>query len=147
MNRLLAAAPLLLILPAATSSLPIQPGKWQSTVTILDMQSSRMPPGVGAAMRAHPTIVTACVTAAQAAEGPRAVLQKSNGKCRYTSFNATGGRLNAVMVCSFASGTMTMTSNGTYTATTMDLSGSSVTTGRMQMTTRTHTSGRRLGAC
>lgn len=147
MNRLFAAAPLLLILPAATSSLPIQPGKWQSTVTILDMQSPNMPPGVGAAMRAHPTVVTGCVTAAQAADGPRSVLQGSNGKCRFTSFNATGGRLNSVMVCAFTSGTMTVTSNGSYTATTMDVSGSSVSTGRMQMTTRTHTSGRRVGAC
>ena len=124
MKRLLAAAPLLLILPAATSSLPIQPGKWQSTVTILDMQSAHMPPGVGAAMRTHPTTVTACVTAAQAADGPRAVLQGSHGKCRYTSFNASGGHLNAVMVCAFGSGTMTVTSNGSYTATTLDVSGS-----------------------
>ena len=147
MNRVLAAAPLLLILPAATSSLPIQPGKWQSTVTILDMQSPRMPPGVGAAMRAHPTTVTACVTAAQAADGPRAVLQGSNGKCRYTSFNATGGRLSAVMVCNFGSGTMTVTSNGTSSATTMDVSGSSVTTGRMQMTSKSRTSSRRVGPC
>lgn len=147
MNRLLAAAPLLLILPAATSSLPIQPGKWQSTVTILDMQSPRMPPGVGAAMRAHPTTVTACVTAAQAADGPRAVLQGSHGKCRYTSFNAAGGRLSAVMVCNFGSGTMTVTSSGTYSATTMDVSGSSVTTGRMQMTSKSRTSSRRVGPC
>ncbi|GAA0302323.1 hypothetical protein GCM10009087_10120 [Sphingomonas oligophenolica] len=147
MNRLLAAAPLLLVLPAATSSLPIQPGKWQSIVTITDMQSPRMPRGVGAAMRAHPTTVTACVTAVQAANGPRAVLQGSNGKCRYTSFNATGGRLSSVMVCAFASGTMTVTSNGGYTATTMDVSGSSVSTGRMQMTSKTHTSARRLGGC
>ncbi len=147
MNRLFAAAPLLLILPAATSSLPIQPGKWQSTVTILDMQSPNMPPGVGAGMRAHPTTVTACVTAAQAADGPRSVLQNSNGRCHYTTFNATGGRLNAVMVCAFAQGTMTVTSNGTYTATTMDVSGSTVTTGRMQMTSKSHTSGRRIGPC
>lgn len=147
MNRLLAAAPLLLLLPAATSSLPIQPGKWQSTVTILDMQSPHMPPGVAAGMRTHPTTVTACVTAAQAADGPRAVLQGSNGRCHYTSFNATGGRLNAVMVCTFASGTMTVTSNGTYTPTTMDVNGSSVTTGRMQMSSKTHTSGRRVGGC
>jgi len=147
MNRVLAAAPLLLALPAATSSLPIQPGKWQSTVTILDMQSPHMPPGAGAAMRAHPTTVTACITAAQAADGPRAVLQGSNGKCRYTSFNATGGRFNAVMVCTFASGGITATSNGTYTSTTMDVSGSSVMTGRMQTTSKTHTSARRVGPC
>jgi len=116
-------------------------------VTILDMQSPHMPPGVAAGMRTHPTTVTACVTAAQAADGPRAVLQGSNGKCHYTSFNATGGRFNAVMVCAFASGTMTVTSNGTYTPTTMDVNGSSVTTGRMQMSSKTHTSGRRVGGC
>ena len=50
MNRVLAvaAAPLLLTLAAAGPSLPIQPGKWQSTVTILDMQSPHLPAGAGA---------------------------------------------------------------------------------------------------
>ncbi|MEO6215760.1 MAG: DUF3617 domain-containing protein, partial [Sphingomonas sp.] len=147
MNRLLAAAPLLLILPAAGPSLPIQPGKWQSTVTILDMQSPHMPPGAGAGMRAHPTTVSACVTAAQAADGPRAVLQGSHGKCQYTSFNASGGRFSAVMHCAFGRSTMTVTSNGTYTATTMDVTGSSSTTGPMQMTTKSHTVARRIGGC
>ena len=146
MNRLLAVAPALL-LSAAGPSLPIQPGKWQSTVVITDMQSPNMPPGVGAAMRAHPTTLTACVTAAQAANGPRAVLQGSNGKCHYTSFNATGGRFNSVMVCTFASSTMTVSSVGSYTATTLDVSGSSVTTGRMQVTSKSHTSARRIGGC
>ena len=147
MNRLLALTPMLLLLPAATSSLPIMPGKWQSTVTILDMQSPRMPPGMGAAMRAHPTTVTACVTAEQAAKGPAAVLQASKGKCQYTTFNAVGGHLNAVMVCDFAMGKMTVTSSGSYTPTSMDVSGSSVSTGKMMMTSKTHTVGRRLGAC
>jgi hypothetical protein len=146
MSRSFAAAPLLM-LAAAGPSLPIQPGKWQSTVTILDMQSPNMPPGAGQAMRAHPTTFTAGVPAAPAAAGPRAVLMGSNGKCHYTSFNATGGRFNSVMVCSFVSGTMTVTSNGTYTATTLDVSGSSVSTGRMQVTSKSHTSGRRIGAC
>ncbi|MEP7005101.1 MAG: hypothetical protein ABI810_03895, partial [Sphingomonas bacterium] len=61
MNRLVALTPILLLLPAAGSSLPIQPGMWQSTVTITDMQSPHMPPGAGAGMRAHPTTVSACV--------------------------------------------------------------------------------------
>jgi hypothetical protein len=147
MNRLFALTPIFLLLPAAGSSLPIQPGMWQSTVTILDMQSPRLPAGVGAGMRAHPTTVTACVTAAQAADGPRAVLQGSNGKCHYTSFNASGGRLSAVMQCAFTRGTMTVTSNGSYTATTMDVNGSSSATGPMQMTSKTHTVARRIGGC
>src|SRR5436190_210016 len=128
MNRLFALTPIFLLLPAAGSSLPIQPGMWQSTVTITDMQGPHIPPASGAAMRAHPTTVTACVTAAQAADGPRAVLLNSHGKCHYTSFNASGGRFNAVMQCAFARSTMTVTSNGSYTATTMDVNGSSSST-------------------
>jgi len=147
MNRLFAFTPMLLLLPAAGASLPIQPGMWQSTVTITDMQMAHGPSGVGQAMRAHPTTVSACVTAAQAADGPRAVLQGSHGKCHYTSFNASGGRFSAVMQCAFSRSTMTVTSNGTYTATSMDVSGSSSATGPMQMTTKTHTVARRIGGC
>ena len=148
MNRLFAAAPLLLALPAATSSLPIQPGKWQTVVTVLDVQMSGAPAGVRQGVRNQPPhVATACVTAQQAADGPRSVLQASNGKCQYTSFNASGGRLNAVMQCAFASGKMTVASSGTYSATTLDLNGSSTVSGRMQMTMKTHTAGRRLGGC
>ncbi|MDB5705354.1 MAG: hypothetical protein JWN66_2470 [Sphingomonas bacterium] len=147
MKRLLAAAALLL-LPAASGSLPIQPGKWQTIVTILDVQMPSAPPGVRAGMRGRPPqIVTACVTPQQAAAGPQAVLAASKGKCRYTSFNASGGRLNAVMQCGFATGAMTVTSTGAYSATTLDLNGSSVMSGKMQMTMKTHTIGRRLGPC
>lgn len=145
MKRLLLALPALL-LPAA-ADLPIQPGKWQSVVTILDMQSPNMPPGVGAAMRAHPTTVTACVTAAQAADGPRSVIANSHGKCHFTSFSTAGGRINSVMQCAFATGTMTVTSTGSYTPTMMDVTGSSVTTGRMIMRSKTHSVSRRVGAC
>lgn len=144
-KRALFAAPLLL-LPAA-STLPIQPGKWQSTVTITDMQMPNAPAGMAAAMRGHPTTVTACVTPQQAADGPRAVLQASNGRCRYTSFNAMGGRFDAVLQCSFASGSMTTTSHGTYSATTLDVAGTAVMSGRRSMTTRTHTVARRVGGC
>ncbi|MEO9130973.1 MAG: DUF3617 domain-containing protein [Sphingomonas sp.] len=147
MYRLLALSPILLLLPAAGPSLPIQPGMWQSIVTITDMHMANAPPGVGQAVRAHPTTVSACVTAAQAADGPRAVLQGSHGKCRYTSFNASGGRFSAVMQCAFTQSTMTVTSNGTYSATSMDVLGSSSATGRMQMTTKTHTVARRVGNC
>ncbi|MES1974124.1 MAG: DUF3617 domain-containing protein [Pseudomonadota bacterium] len=147
MHRFLAAAPLLL-LPAASGTLPIQPGKWQTTVTILDVQMPSAPPGVSAGIRGQPPqVATACVTPQQAAAGPRTVLQASRGKCQYTNFSAIGGRLNAVMTCGFASGAMTVTSNGTYTATSLDLNGTSVMSGKMRMTMRTHTIGRRIGGC
>ena len=147
MHRLLAAVPIGLLV-AAGPALPIMPGKWQSTVTITDMQMPNAPPGMAAAMRAHPTTVSACVTPQQAADGPRAVLQGSKGKCRYTRFNAAGGRFDAVLLCSFASGSMTTTSTGSYTATTMDMVGSAkMTTPRGATVTKTHVVGRRIGPC
>ncbi|MFA6114846.1 MAG: DUF3617 domain-containing protein [Sphingomonas sp.] len=147
MNKFLAAAPLLL-LSAASDSLPIQPGKWQTSVKILDVQMPGGPPGVVAGMRSQPAqVVTACVTPQQAAAGPRGVMEASKGKCRYTSFNASGGRLTGVMTCAFATGAMTVTSNGSYTATSLDINGTSVMTGKMRMTTKTHTIGRRIGPC
>ena len=147
MNKFLAATPLLL-LAAASDSLPIQPGKWQTTITTLDVQMPNGPPGVGAALRGKPPqVVTACVTPQQAAAGPRGVIGASKGACRYTSFTASGGRLNGVMTCNFGTGTMTATSTGRYTATTLDINGTSVMTGKMRMTTKTHTVSRRIGPC
>jgi uncharacterized protein DUF3617 len=147
MNKFLAATPLLL-LTAASGSLPIQPGKWQTKITILDIQMPGGPPGVAAAMRGKPPqVVTACVTPQQAAAGPRSVVEASKGACRYTSFNASGGRLNGAMSCKFGAGAMTATSSGTYTATSMDIYGTSVMTGQMRMTTKTHTVSRRIGPC
>jgi hypothetical protein len=144
MKRAFLAAPLLL-LPAA-SALPLQPGKWQSTVTILAMQMPNAPP-VATAMARRPTTVTACITAAQAADGPRALLSGSNGRCHFTSYEMSGGRFHSVMQCAIGTGTMTQTQNGTYGATSLDVNGTSVTTGRMSMTMKTHTVGRRLGGC
>lgn len=146
MNRLLAATPLLLLLPAA-ADLPIRPGKWQSVVTIVDVRMPNAPPGMVAAMRGKPQVFTNCVTPAQAANGPRTLLQASNGKCRYTSFSAAGGRINTAMACNFGQGAMTVRSSGTYTATHMDVIGSSSTTGRMPMQMKTRTAARRIGAC
>jgi len=148
MNRLLAACPVLLLIAAAGSGLPILPGKWQTIVTLTDLKMPGAPPGLGAAIRARPTKITACLTPAQAANGPRAVLQGSKGKCRYTRFDVAGGRFNAVMQCAFGSGTMTTTSTGSYTATTMDVVGSAtMKTPSGITTTKSRLVGRRIGPC
>ena len=145
MKRIMFAAPLLL-LPAA-STLPIQPGKWQTTVTIVDVQMPGAPPAIAAAMRGRPQVVTACVSPEQAAAGPRTVMQASKGKCHYASFDASGGRLHSVMQCTMGNGQMTVTSDGTYSATGIELSGATTMTGKMAMTMKTRTSGKRLGGC
>ena len=146
MNRFAAAAPLLCLL-AAGSSLAVRPGKWETTVTILDMDMPGVPAGILAMMRKKPTTFTTCVTPEQAAAGPKSVLQNTKGKCHYTRFNAVGGKFDAAMECSAGSGTMTTVSSGTYTDTTMDVTGSGTMTGPRGMSTKSHSIGRYIGPC
>ena len=141
MRRFLIVLPIGLLAAAAT---PIQPGRWQTSVQITDVKSSI--PGM-AAMMGRPTTVSACVTPAQAAAGPRAAIENTNGRCRYSSYAVANGRINSVMACSRPGGTMTVRSSGSYTPTMIEVNGIAAMTGGMAMTMRTHTISRRVGGC
>lgn len=146
MNRIVAAAPLLLLV-AAGPGMSVKPGKWETTVTILDMNMPGVPAGIAQMMRSHPITATSCVTPEQAADGPRSVLQNSKGKCHYASFNVTGGRFDSVLECVAGSGTMTTTSSGSFTATSLDATGNAVMTGSRPMTTKSHAVAHYVGPC
>ncbi|WP_425230530.1 DUF3617 domain-containing protein [Sphingomonas sp.] len=126
---------------------PIQPGRWTTTLTITDIHVPGALPRIAAMMRGHPTTVSACVTPAQAAAGPRAVADRSGGRCRYTSFTMSGGHIEGSMVCAQPGSTMTMHSTGSYTPTSMTMDASGQATGRSPMTMRSHAVSRRTGAC
>lgn len=139
---------LALLLPAPVLSgaaTPIQPGRWQTTVTILDAKVPGAPPQVAAMLRGRPTVVTHCITPAQAAAGPRAAIERSNNRCRFTDYSMTGGRLRSTMVCAQPGGQMTFRSAGTYTPVSMQMEGTG--TGGNAMTMRTRTVSRRVGGC
>ena len=59
-----------LVLAAAGPAL-ITPGKWENRIEVIDVQMAVAPPGVAAAMKGRPQVITSCVTAEQAAAGPR----------------------------------------------------------------------------
>ena len=137
---------LVLLLPAAAAT-PIQPGRWETTVTIVDMKMPGAPPQVAAMLRGRPTKGSSCITPAQAAAGPRAAMERSNNRCRFTDYSMAGGRLRSSMVCAQPGGSMTFRSTGTYTPTSMTMEGVGTGTGGNAVTMRTRTVSRRLGPC
>lgn len=123
---------------------PVTPGKWQTTTTIVSMTMPDMPPGMMDSMRGKPMTTTMCITPAQAAAGPRDVIGKTNGACRYRSFAAAAGRINAVMECKAGPGTQVIAISGRYSPVAYDIR-SAMNGGPMRSETRTV--GKRLGPC
>lgn len=136
----------LLGIAAAPPGPIIQPGKWENRVEILDVQMKGAPPGLAAAMKGRPMVVTSCITPKQAEAGPQAAMNADKA-CHFTRYSAAGGRIATELVCNRPAGTMRMTSQGSYTPTSYSVSGSGVMSGRVSMTMKSRTTGRRLGGC
>ncbi|MBX9795922.1 DUF3617 domain-containing protein [Sphingomonas sp.] len=124
----------------------INPGKWENRIEVIDVQMPGAPPGIAAAMKGRPQVVTTCVTAEQAAAGPRTLLNADKA-CRFTRYVAVNGRLDSVLECVRPGATLRATASGTYTPTSYQSVGQSVMTGRTRMTLKTRNTGRRIGAC
>ncbi|WP_156254586.1 DUF3617 domain-containing protein [Sandarakinorhabdus oryzae] len=130
---------------AASAESPVTPGKWQTTTIIESMAMPGMPPEMAQRTRARPMSATYCITPEQAAAGPRDVIGKSNGACRYRSFSAAAGRISGVMECKTGAPTPQIIAiSGTYSPVAYDIR-SKMSGGAMQSTSRT--TGKRLGPC
>lgn len=130
---------------AASAESPVTPGKWQTTTKVESMTMPGMPPEMARRMMGKPMSATICITPKQAAAGPRDVIGKSNGACRYRSFAATAGRINAVMECKTGGdGPQVIAISGTYSPVAYDIR-SRMSGGVMQSVSRTM--GKRLGPC
>jgi hypothetical protein len=124
---------------------PVTPGKWQTTTTVESMTMPGVPPEMTRSMMGKPISVTVCISPEEAAAGPRDVIGKTNGACRYRSFSAAAGRINAVMECKAGSATpQVIEMAGSYSPTSYEIS-SKMTGGAFQSTSRT--AGKRLGPC
>ena len=130
---------------AASAESPVTPGKWQTTTTVESMTMPGMPPEMAKRMMGKPMSATICITPKEAAAGPRDVIGKSNGACRYRSFVATAGRINAVMECKTGAPTPQLIAvSGTYSPVSYDIR-SKMSGGAVQSVSRTM--GKRLGPC
>ena len=130
---------------AANAESPVTPGKWQTTTMIESMSMPGMPPEMAKRMMGKPMSATICITPKEAAAGPRDVIGKSNGACRYRSFAAAAGRIKGVMECKTGAPTSQVIAiSGTYSPVAYDIR-SKMSGGAVQSVSRTV--GKRLGPC
>ncbi|MEQ5788687.1 DUF3617 domain-containing protein [Erythrobacter sp. NFXS35] len=99
------------------------PGQYESRVELISMDIPGVPANMMGMMKgAFERSVTICLTPEEVEEGYKDALRKSqDGECKYKSFSATGGKMNAEMVCDTDNGPMTLTMTGTGTPTTSDV--------------------------
>jgi hypothetical protein len=94
----------------------IRPGKWQSTMTIEQMDMPGMPPEAREQMKnmfANSRVTENCVTPEEAKK-PNPKMFAGNDQCRYDHFTMGNGKIDAEMHCDQQGVTQTMTMAGTY---------------------------------
>ena len=94
----------------------VRPGKWSSTVSILEMDTSQLPPEMAERIRAEmsrPRTVEACLTPEEV-DHPEKMLAQVPPSCRYEHYKMAGGTVDGKMRCEGPAGTQEMTVQGTY---------------------------------
>lgn len=128
----------------ASAAPMLQPGQWQTTSRIVSAEMPGAPPAMIDAMKRRTMTHSYCLSARDAEANPRALFEKTDGKCRYTKFSMSGGKMSMAMTC----GNATMTSAGTYTASSYQARGTMVNPGpRGTMRMVSNVSGKRVGPC
>lgn len=108
---------------AIDESMKPQPGKYNSDITLIDADIPGLPKQMlGMIKKRMSRSTEICLTAEEVEEGYKQALARTqDGECTYERFNATGGTIDAVMICESPNGPMTMTMNGTGTPTNSDV--------------------------
>jgi hypothetical protein len=99
----------------ATRSM-VRPGKWSSTVAVVEMDSPAMPPEIQAQMKARlgqPRTVEACLTADQV-DNPERMIGNVPASCKYDRYTMGEGKMNGTMRCEHQGMVQQMTVAGTY---------------------------------
>jgi hypothetical protein len=133
MKKLLLAAPCAALLascsggPFGGGAVTLQPGQWEQSVQITNLEMPGAPPGATEAMRAMMGQAQArsfCITPEQAANPTGGMMAPEGGAasgCTFEPNPFANGTINIRGNCTSPTrGSMQMTTTGTYTATTME---------------------------
>ncbi len=146
----LAAAAVLATAAAAAALAPFEPGDWEVTTKAHFDFPPGTPPMVArmlAAQTAAPQVRHHCVTAADLAVSPGAVLAISGGTCHYRTATFADGHMALQTECNGANGEHTITDVvGTYTPTGFTATGTKTRDGQPGPVMTIITSGRWTGA-
>jgi hypothetical protein len=132
----------------------IEPGLWQSKVTLHEMNIPGMPPEMAGRMKAmmaerQQKSNSHCVTAEQVKKPKEDFFGGQDKSCHYAQFTMGGGKIDIQMVCSREGQTQTMNMKGTYTPTTysMDMASQGSAGGQGTMSMKMHVDSQRIGEC
>ena len=132
----------------------VEPGLWQSKVTIQEINIPGMPAQFADKMKQ--TIAENrqqsskhCLTAEQARKPKEDFFGAQDKSCHYAQFTMGGGKIDIQMVCDEQGSTQTTSMNGTYTPTSYSMDMATNATGgeRAGMSMKMHVDSQRVGEC
>ncbi len=130
--------------PLTAASLNLQPGKWESTISVSDMELNGVrrsaPPGTGQK-------VTTCVTPELAAKGPDQMMRQAGMECSTNTVVYADGKVTGQRTCKTPVGTMTSVMSGTYSPTTVSVDADATVNGRLTIKEKVHYEAHRVGEC
>jgi hypothetical protein len=141
---------------AASSETLVDPGRWETKVSLLDVDMPGMPPQFAAQMKKamanrQENGFASCLTEEDVKRPKEDFFAGKNKDCRYDHFTMSGGKIDAALRCENKPerGTATMQINGTYSRdsyeATMAMTVDGGREGSMKM--RSHTESHRVGQC
>ena len=129
----------------------LQPGEWEMGFEMIDIEAPGMPAGAADMIKKGRTTVKSCISEADANKpGPNIFQPEKGSNCKAKGTLVKDGRIAGTMTCPGTGGTggVTLVMDGEYGPTRFDVTTRTEMKGEgTAMTTKTRSTGRRLGDC
>lgn len=132
----------------------VQPGLWQSKVTIQEMNIPGLPAQYAGRMKQemaeHQQQTSKhCLTKEEARQPKEDFFAGEDKSCKYSHFTMGGGKIDIQMVCTQEGSSQTTNMSGSYTPTSYSMDMSSTGSGGSQqgMSMKMHVDSNRIGEC
>ena len=128
----------------------IRPGQWETRVELVEFDMPGMAPEMKAEAMKKSREASAhsyCVSEADAKKPGGLFTGKDDGKCTYSKFEMSGGKLDMTLSCPGRTGGMTMHVAGTFDAEAVTATSEMETSGAFAMKMKANVHSRRTGAC
>lgn len=133
----------------------LTPGKWQHTITLVEVDMPGMPPDARSMMQQAMDQVQKfdhCLTAEESRRPSEDFFAKTGQYCRYEHFNWGNGTIDLKLNCSTPQGRLTQTQVGAYQGDSFTMESTQLVDagpagGGGKMTIRAKVEGKRVGDC
>ncbi len=123
----------------------MQPGRWEVRIAVTSVDIPNAPPQVAESLK-EPRVLSRCITPAEAAGGPLAMM-KRGALCTFDRESLTDGAFDVVMTCPQDDGRTTARIIGSFGATELEMRAAIDQTGSQAMKMTTVTTAKRIGDC